>query len=340
MTQTQQLADSTLEEAVSWLSLSEVSPHSQLEDLIQDEFRPHLESHQRITRLEADDPYFQPARELWKRNGWDGEGLSNFIGLLCGILNFPAILLLNPSEWDNLPWNDMIRESPTLSWLQRTLEPLGLTLRDIIIIDVFPLLTNTRMDAMGAQEKQRVTNEVFNLTINFLRHFKPPVIISCQCATRGSHGRWGIVDNPLALSLCSSVDGARRQEVASMSVDEHRIRVVQAFHPMKILYEENLGARSEYDQVLRSILETVYRPCSAWRNRHRQECEENLHSAAEEIRSTMRAFLDSITKYHRVQRRAITFGIGTAQMRSPVVSNWEGLRADVRSFVANMLPEV
>lgn len=354
MSYTRQSVDTTLEEDLSSLSLqSEGSPHradppqpfnpfqeylssqqDQVESLIRDHVRPYLNSRRKMSRLSADHPYFQPARDLWEREGWDGEGLSNYIALLCGILDFPAILLLNPSGLDHLLWDDMIRQSPTLSWLQQILESFGFTLRDIIIIDAFPLLTDRKMDSMGSEEKLRLTNEVFNLTVNFLRHFKPPVIISCQCATKSSHHRWGIVDNPLAAPLCSSVNRARHREVAMMSVDTHVIHVVQGFHPMYIVYEEDPEMRSDHDQVLRSILKSVYQPCADWSARRRRECEEDLHTAAEEVRNTMRAFLSSVKKYRRTQRQASTFGMGPVQLGGHAMPQWAGY---VRFFVATML---
>ena len=111
-------------------------------------------------------------------------GLSNYITLMCGFLAFSVIMLLNPSGLDYLPWDDMVDESPTLTWLRRVLQPLGFTLKEIIIIDVFSLLTNQRMDNLPDDEKLRMASEVFNLTVKFLHHFQPQIVISCQCSTK------------------------------------------------------------------------------------------------------------------------------------------------------------
>jgi hypothetical protein len=110
-----QSLDVTLE-ALSSFSLR--GEQNQLETFIHDFLLPNIQSSRRISRLSPDDPFFQEARDIhWEREDWNGEGLSNYITLLCGILNFPAILLLNPSGWDYLPWNEMIENSPTLTWL-------------------------------------------------------------------------------------------------------------------------------------------------------------------------------------------------------------------------------
>ncbi|KAJ6136939.1 hypothetical protein N7497_012191 [Penicillium chrysogenum] len=49
-------------------------------------------------------------------------------------------MLLNPSPWDHLPFEDMIDESTTLSWLRKTLEGMNLSLDNIIIFDILPML--------------------------------------------------------------------------------------------------------------------------------------------------------------------------------------------------------
>lgn len=144
-------------------SLNGEPEQDQLERLIQGRLLPDLQRRQNLTRLSPNDPFFQDARDICEREGWNREGLSNYITLLCGAFNFPAILLLNPSGWDHLPWDEMVQNSPTLTWLQQTLEPWGFTLRDIIIIDAFPFLADRKM-AMESAEKLRLSNEVFNLT--------------------------------------------------------------------------------------------------------------------------------------------------------------------------------
>lgn len=129
-------------------SLQLLNPFQDLLDLHQDQdqieaylrqhLQPYLDGCQTLERLAPDNPFFQQVRDFWEKEGLEGNGLSNYIDLLCGILNFPPILLLNPSNRDRLALDDMISNSPTLSWLQDTLESFGFTLRDIVIIDMFP----------------------------------------------------------------------------------------------------------------------------------------------------------------------------------------------------------
>jgi hypothetical protein len=347
MAYTAQILDDILNESLSSLSLrADPSPNpdplpepDELERIIRENLRPYLSNCQTITRLSPEDPYFQPARDLWEREGWDGEGLSNYINLLCGILIFPAILLLNPSNWDRLPWDEMVSRSPTLSWLQEVLMVFGFTLRDIVIIDAFPMLTDGKVDAMEAEEKRRLSNEVFNLTANFLRQFKPPIIISCQCATKPEHPRWGSVNDPLAALLRSSVSGAQSRMVTRVTLDDHVIRVVQGFHPMHIEYENNPERRLNLDQVLRDILGSIYQPCADWRDQREQKCAEDLDTAAEGVNTTVAAFLDSIAQYREAQHRAAAFGMVSSPPRNYLTSNLVRFKFGVRSFVADMLRE-
>lgn len=313
---------------------------NQLEALLEDYLLPRLQTQRQIRRITPDNPFFHRARDIWERRSWDGEGLSNYITLLCGILNFPAILLLNPSRWDYLPWDQMIQESPTLTWIQEILGRWGFTLRDIIIIDAVPLLTDQRMDAMDDADKEQFANEVFNLTVEFIRQFDVPVMISCQCATNPSQHRWGIINHPFAAQLCSSVRGARRQNVATISLQERTIRVIQGFHPMHIERTEDPAARSRLNDVLRGRFDALFQPCADWqaqRRREREECEESLNSAADEVRGAMVTFFNAIRNYRTCQRRAIGLGIGSAgQGSDDGVLQWQ---RDLRSFVSRLLPE-
>ncbi|GES58117.1 DNA polymerase zeta catalytic subunit [Aspergillus terreus] len=312
---------------------------NQLEVFLQDCFLPSLQTQRQLRRVTPDDPFFQRARDIWESRGWNGEGLSNYITLLCGILNFPAILLLNPSFWDFLPWDKMIQNSPTLAWIQEVLGRWGLSLRDIIVIDAVPLLTDQKMDAMDNTEREQFANEVFKLTVEFIRHFDVQVMISCQCATTPSHRRWGIVNDPFAAQLCSSVSGARRQDVATVYLQDRTLRVIQGFHPMHIRRTEDPDARSSLDGVLRGLFDTIFQPCADWqaqRHRERGECEETLHSAADEVRGAMVTFFNTIRAYRACQRQAIRLGTGSARRGNDFdVPQWQ---RDVSSIVSMLLP--
>ncbi|KAJ5516459.1 hypothetical protein N7527_008019 [Penicillium freii] len=85
--------------------------------------------------------FFDRAKELHQKHDWPEERFKNFQRLLCGTRNFPCILLLNPKN-DLLPFDEMVKATRTLTWVENTLEEIGLRLDDVIIMDLFPMLTD------------------------------------------------------------------------------------------------------------------------------------------------------------------------------------------------------
>src|SRR5271155_1927530 len=74
------------------------------------------------------------------------EAAENFMALACGNPRFPAILLQNPSwnhDWKS--FRDMVDKCQTLSWLEKVLHAFGLTVNDVIILDICPLLSDQWM---------------------------------------------------------------------------------------------------------------------------------------------------------------------------------------------------
>ena len=360
MANTTQFLDDGLELGLSSLSLrAETSPadppslqllnpfqglleshqdQDQVEAYLQQHLLPYLDGCRTLERLSPDNPFFQHARDFWEKEGFEGEGLSNYTDLLCGILNFPPILLLNPSNWDHLTLDDMVRNSPTLSRLQGELESFGFTLRDIVVIDIFPLLTDRKLNSIGEEERRRLCNEAFNLTVNFFRQFQTPVVISCQYSTKQGHARWDIVDHPLASQLSSSVNKARGRQVTRVRLDDQFIHVAQGFHPMHIEYEKDVNSRLNLELVLHGLLGSFYEPCEDWRLRRQQHYEGEMDEAAKEMITRMTAFLDSITDYRRAQRKAASFGTVTLRLGHYSTSRWANFKGNVRSFVENILP--
>ncbi|GMG01515.1 unnamed protein product [Aspergillus oryzae] len=144
------------------------NPEQTIEKLTRDVIPQHLAELQKPRRFilnETDDLYLQ-GRRFQKKWGISEEGFNNWKSLLLGWVEFPAILLLNPSPWDHLPFDEMVDESPTLSWLQKTLKELQLQLEDVIILDTFPMLrddlrddTLSQMGPAGRDELARESGE-------------------------------------------------------------------------------------------------------------------------------------------------------------------------------------
>ncbi|KAE8330396.1 hypothetical protein BDV39DRAFT_202197 [Aspergillus sergii] len=151
-------------------STGECNPEKTIEELTQEMIPQQLAELQKPRRFklnETDDLCIQ-GRQFQKK--WDipEEGFNNWKALLSGWLEFPAILLLNPSPWDHLPFDEMVDKSPTLSWLQKTLGGLQLQLDDVIILDTFPMLRdnlrNDTLTQMGPARLDELARESFALT--------------------------------------------------------------------------------------------------------------------------------------------------------------------------------
>ncbi|KAJ5971821.1 uncharacterized protein N7479_001739 [Penicillium vulpinum] len=103
-----------------------------------------LQQTRRFTLQETDALYVQ-ARQFQEKWSVSEESFLNWKKLLSGWIEFPAVMLLNPSWWDYLPFQEMVVESTTLSWLQETLAKMQLELDDVIIFDIFPMLPDDLM---------------------------------------------------------------------------------------------------------------------------------------------------------------------------------------------------
>ncbi|OGM42776.1 hypothetical protein ABOM_008194 [Aspergillus bombycis] len=214
----------------------------------------------------TDDLYIQGQqfKEKWKVSE---NSFLNWKALLSGWREFPAILLLNPSPFDDLVFHRMVDKSPTLSWLEETLGKVELQLEDVIIIDTFPMLRDTLRDdilsQLGPAGRDELVRESFALTRASLALIRPRVLISCQCSTRPDNERWGLFkDDELVQQLCSSVLRAQSRRVRELDVDGHRMSVVQGMHPQYVVqYEPAL------EGILVELFTQVFRPFGEWQSR-------------------------------------------------------------------------
>ena len=100
----------------------------------------------------------------------------------------PFVILLNPSdESECLPFPEMVKKSPTLSWIQDTLSATGLSISDVVIWDMCPLLCDSRLKAMKPADKATAMDEAYKLTEKVLCWLKPSILLSSQCLTRTSN---------------------------------------------------------------------------------------------------------------------------------------------------------
>ncbi|KAL4772409.1 hypothetical protein BDW60DRAFT_216430 [Aspergillus nidulans var. acristatus] len=287
-----------------------------VEKLTQDTIPRHvaeLRHLRRFTLSKSCDLYAQGQRfqEKW---GISDESFLNWKTLLSGCMEFPAVMLLNPSPWDHIPFRDMVEMSDTLSWLQVTLAGMYLSIDDVIIFDVFPMLRKDLLEATeqeGPAKRDELVQESFALTSASLALARPRVLISCQCCTKPDNETWGFFDNKLARQLCSSMEGARSGRIQELVVDEHRIQVVQGIHPNYVL----------------SISQN-WRPYGVWKSR-RAATQKELRDGGAMLLGLVSLLKKQIQIYSRLCEKAAgsgledPVGVGRAKELEVQLSEWE-----------------
>jgi hypothetical protein len=225
-----------------------ITSQSTLDQLIKTTLQPALHSQKILEPIVSTHSFFDRAKELHQKHGWPEERFENFQRLLCETRNFPYILLLNPKN-DHLPFDEMVGATRTLKWLENILEEIGLRLDDVIIMDSFHMLTNERLEE-HSDKRDQVIPEMFGLTLDFIREFRLPIVLSCQCFRPFQHERWGSFNHDMIQKLSSSMATAERQKVSSFHFEEHFIHCVQGFHPAN-LYRADYERNQTLDKDLR-----------------------------------------------------------------------------------------
>lgn len=254
-----------------------------LDVLLKKKIQPALEVQKEIERILPTDPYFARAEKLREKYKLSPKGFGNFRKLLCGVRTFPCILLQNPIN-DHLEYKSMVTKTRTLGWLETELQMVQIKLEDIIIIDLFPMLTDEWIKTHPDERKQAI-DDMFTLTLDFISTFKPPVIFSCQCLNPQNSDLWVSFKHEQAEKLRSSMRGAEVQRVSEFSYEDHITHIVHGFHPSSILRgmrtrtpgraqrltqeERRIQAKSlEREELLRKITNSLFKPYSIWQNKY------------------------------------------------------------------------
>jgi hypothetical protein len=221
-------------------------------------------------KLLPDHPCFDHVRQYARKWHISDEAVNSNIKLACGYLKFPVIMLLNPApKHESLPFDTMVARCRTLRWIEDVLLGIGLSLADVIILDICPLLSNDRikqLDEEGRGRKQQALSEAYDVTQKMLEMIQPSIVISCQCST--SWSGWVAGGHVIARELCSSMKTARAREVKAVTVGDHKINVVQAYHPSGFLNRNRRGHQDLGGQLLKVLFQRLYIPCSNWKNQH------------------------------------------------------------------------
>lgn len=205
--------------------------------------------------------------------GLDSNQWKNFKQLLSGCQDLPFIILQNPTNAHIYEYDEM-KKCPTLQWISDVLAEIGLTIEDVVIVDICSLLSENDLkqmaskDSEGPQRKDDAVERSYGMVEDILKCLKPRVVISCQCATLGTRERltsggavertWEPAKNMLAGCLCSREYHAKRGWTKNIRIGTKYALMVYAVHPRRLCFEQSMIP------VLRGTFKDVFVPCMTW----------------------------------------------------------------------------
>ncbi|BCS00252.1 uncharacterized protein AKAW2_50593A [Aspergillus luchuensis] len=248
-------------------------------------------------------PLYRAGREFQVKHGISEASFQNWKELLCGWLDFPVILLLNPSPFDVLGYEQMVQQSPTLGWLEKNLEVLKLKLHDVIVMDTFPMVTDKLLGSKRfAEDLAELVTDSFELTWTCLRYIHPQIVISCQCSSKVRNDKWGSSGDLRAEELSSSEAGARQELVKMMDVDGHQMFVVQGVHPQYVMQHNQM-----MEEVLKKKFTKVLGPFGRWKERRLAERREAARAEVilgkESVRDGMKSLMKQMQLFNQICRQ-------------------------------------
>lgn len=285
------------------------NPGQSVEDLTREVIPRHLDELQQLRQftLHENDALYAQGRQFQRKWSVSEEGFLNWKALLSGWVEFPAVMLLNPSSWDHLEFDEMEGMSTTLTWLREMLAQVQLGLDDVIIFDMFPMLRddlrNDVMKRMGPAKRDELARESFALTKASLAIIRPQVLISCQCCTKPTNERWGFFQDTLARNLCSSVPESQSERVRAVNVSAHQIQVVQGMHPQYVVQRQ-----PDLEEVLAGLFRRVLGPFGMWQSR-RVVIQQGLRDAGAMLLGLVALLRLQVQLYARLCEQAVGSGV-------------------------------
>ncbi|KAH1415786.1 hypothetical protein KXX16_008906 [Aspergillus fumigatus] len=235
-----------------------------IDQLIRDAIPRHLAELRQTRRFELAESYslYIRGRQFQERWGASEASFFNWKELLSGWIDFPA----------------MVDQSTTLTWVEDSLQPAKLTLSDVIIFDMFPMVRDDILKCVEEADRLVLVQESFALTVECLRRIRPR-------------------------RLCSSVAGAQSGLVRGVDVGGHRMHVVQGMHPHYVVRQ-----RPDLERVLQELFVRVFRGFGAWKS-HRMATRKALWDAARVISGLLFALQQQLQLYRQMCQRAQEYGI-------------------------------
>ena len=280
------------------------------------------------------------AEDFAKR--WDvpDRAVRNFLELAHGNRSYPVILMQNPTDSaeDTEFWK-MVENSQALSWVEAAVNNMWLLFSEVVIIDVCPLLSDSRLKIIENRERARLNteneprfvsmdrmkaiNEAYELTREVLRELKPKFILSCQCATINM--KWDTGDALMSL-FCSSIKDAQKRSVTSTSLNGRNIHVIKAYHPSHIAYTRRDRTEMHADELntqLQNIFIRTFHSCGT-------------RKAQVRLLERIDAYLTDVEKYSR-PRVSLEMARACVSDVSRLLSKEMGFFPDAERFVQDRI---
>ena len=297
-----------------------------LDGLLDATLEPALKGLKRVERIYPNDPYFIRAKSLCQKYKLPPQGFENFQRLLCGIRNFPCILLINPKN-DDYEFEEMVSKTTTLRWLEEALNNIGFELDDIITMDLFPMLTDEWVDNHPHESRQAV-QDMFGLTLDFINEFKPNVILSCQCLNPSKKVRWKSFKHDMADKLRSSMEGAEIQKVSEFPYKGHLTHVVHGFHPASMEYvrERNPEKSEKLDTTLRTTFNSLFKPYADWMESYKTELLASHNTNIVMIRTVIKLLRLRVTDCDRIRGQEFALGMSQGHDDLNLLDEWNDVK--------------
>lgn len=239
---------------------------------VEESLSPSLKSKRKLRYIGEDHECFELDSVVSFREEYgiklDSNPWKNFKRLLCGYQDLPFIVLQNPTRKHVLDYEEMKR-CPTLQWISVVLGEIGLTLEDVVVVDICSLLSDDDLDRMD-KESQRTWDAVeksYAMVEDILELLNPSMVFSCQCVTRwGKRQRvdrcwqttWKPADNGLARTLCSSQKDIMRGATKEIKIGSNSTFCVYGVHPRRLKFNDAMIPE------LRGAFKDVFVPCMRW----------------------------------------------------------------------------
>jgi hypothetical protein len=239
--------------------------------------------------IDANSTYVRECKSFLKRWKRPRQYLDSQIAKLQGMLYLPPLILQNPTEDDELPYDKMETKTATFIWLNDRLRSLRLGLKSIITIDLLPFVTERWIKSLSKEDQRKALQESLNLTILFFKTYEVSTVLSCHClGQRCPEWLKSIADHCLVKSLSSSVSGAQSRHVKHTTLFDRKVHVIQGFHPSYILKAAFPSYYIDRQRILSGLLTEVYTSCQEWKeSKIKAECEETIcqiQQAADKMR--------------------------------------------------------